>query len=374
MRRAYGTRGETLGRGAYGEVYKYASEKSETTDGTRTRTRTRTRTGTGTGTEATGTTGEETATTTSGRGRANAYAVKELNKRKLANVRVGSSRTLLDAAEEEIRMQSECRCANVVEAYEWVNDARESTAKIVMEYCERGSVVDDERDTFERFDLSDVKAIARDVLRALRTCHARNIAHYDVKPQNIFASASGAYKLGDFGCATRVKPIAVGSRREAKARAKAKANAKTNANASELERTHEFVGKTPGTPAFTAPECCEGEPCDGFKADVWALGMTLHALATGRYFYQADGAWDTYQKVLRESVDLGEIARLGDDGFTDFMTRVLERDPNERLTARQALKHPWITPERRDDDAGAREKSRKKSIWRRLFSRRGRRR
>ena len=351
MRRAYGTRGEALGRGAHGEVRKYARAK---TDGART------------------TTGG--TTTTRARGRASAYAVKELDKRRLANVRVGSSRTLLDAAEEEMRMQRECRCANVVEAYEWVNDARESTAKIVMEYCERGCVLDDERETFERFDLSDVKAIARDVLRALRTCHARNIAHYDVKPQNIFASASGAYKLGDFGCATRVKPIAVRSRREAKARAKAKANAETNANASEPERTHEFVEKTPGTPAFTAPECCEGEPCDGFKADIWALGMTLHALATGRYFYQADGAWDTYQKVLRESVDLGEIARLGDDSFTDFMTRVLERDPDERLTAREALKHPWITPERRDDDAGAREKSRKKSFWRRLFSRRGRRR
>ena len=125
-----------------------------------------------------------------------------------------------------------------MEAYEWVNDARESTAKIVMEYCERGCVLDDERETFERFDLSDVKAIARDCFaRSCRTVSTRdNIAHYDVKPQNIFASASGAYKLGDFGCATRVKPIAVRSRREAEGAGESKSERGNERHASEPER------------------------------------------------------------------------------------------------------------------------------------------
>lgn len=66
----------------YGEVYKYVSEKSEMMDGMRMRM--------GMGMEVMGMMGrEEMVMMMSGRGRANAYAVKELNKRKLANVRVG---------------------------------------------------------------------------------------------------------------------------------------------------------------------------------------------------------------------------------------------------------------------------------------------
>lgn len=55
--------------------------------------------------------------------------------------------------------------------YEWVNDVWELMVKIVMEYCERGSVVDDERDTFERFDLLDVKVIVWDILCVLWMCY-----------------------------------------------------------------------------------------------------------------------------------------------------------------------------------------------------------
>lgn len=310
---AYGARGRLLGRGAYGEVFLYESGRTvRATDDDDARDET-----VGSQREGGKTTTTMVAIAEDDDGR-QVVAVKEMDKRKLANVRVGRERTLLDAAEEESEMQSECACANVVRAYEWVNDVKENRARLVMEYCPKGSVLDEE-ETFEKFSLDDVKTIARDVFRALRTCHARGVAHLDVKPQNVFVGGGGAYKLGDFGCAVRVT-----QRRDG---------------------TYEAVGKTPGTPAFTAPECCEGEPCDGFKADVWAAGMTVHALATGKYFYQADSAWETYQKILETRVDMSEIEATEDELFIDFVRQILQRCPEKRLTAKQALKHPWFPVE-----------------------------
>ena len=311
MSDAYGERGRLLGRGAYGEVFLYESGRNVRANGDER--------------DETGARDDEVKTTIKAPAAAideddaqRVVAVKEMDKRKLASVRVGGERTLLDAAEEECEMQSECACANVVRAYEWVNDVKENRARLVMEYCPKGSVLDEE-ETFEKFSLDDVKTIARDVFRALRTCHARGVAHLDVKPQNVFVGGEGTYKLGDFGCAVRV------TRRR--------------------DGTYEAVGKTPGTPAFTAPECCEGEPCDGFKADVWAAGMTVHALATGKYFYQADSAWETYQKILETRVDMMEIEATGDELFIDFVRQILQRCPEKRLTAKQALKHPWFPVE-----------------------------
>ena len=308
MSDAYGERGRLLGRGAFGEVFLYESGRNvvvanedATDEGGKASMRD------GNAMKKGASVGEVS--------KSQLVAVKEMDKRKLANVRVGRERTLLDEAEEESEMQSECACENVVRAYEWVNDVKENRARLVMEYCPEGSVLDEE-ETFERFRADDVKAIARDLFRALRTCHERGVAHLDVKPQNVFVGGEGLYKLGDFGCAVRV------TRRR--------------------DGTYEPVGKTPGTPAFTAPECCDGEPCDGFKADVWAAGMTIHALATGKYFYQADSAWETYQKILETRVDMSEIEATEDELFIDFLRQILQRCPKSRLTAKQALKHPWF--------------------------------
>ena len=70
--------------------------------------------------------------------------------------------------------------------------------------------------------------------------------------------------------------------------------------------------------------------------------MTIHALATGKYFYQADSAWETYQKILETRVDMSEIEATEDELFIDFLRQILQRCPKKRLTAKQALKHPWF--------------------------------
>ena len=138
-----------------------------------------------------------------------------------------------------------------------------------------------------------------------------------MKPQNVFVGGEGLYKLGDFGCAVRV------TRRR--------------------DGTYEPVGKTPGTPAFTAPECCDGEPCDGFKADVWAAGMTIHALATGKYFYQADSAWETYQKILETRVDMSEIEATEDELFIDFLATDIAEVSQEAIDGETSAQTPVVS-------------------------------
>ena len=264
---------DKLGHGAFGEVYAYAST-------------------TGTGD----------------------VAVKALDKQKLSRIRTSGGRTMMDDAVDEAELMALCADAHVVGVYEWCEDARENKAYIVMEFCERGALLGDDTDGFEPFEDSRVKAVIRDLLSALVVCHARGVVHYDVKPQNILVSASGAHKLGDFGSARRVEK-------------------------NEHDGTYALVRTTPGTPAFTAPECCEGEPCDGFKADVWAVGVTAHALATGSYAYRAEGAWNTYQMILERDVDLSQISN---QQCRNFLEAVLDRDPSSRLTAQQALEHAWL--------------------------------
>lgn len=276
----FGARAERLGRGAHGEVWRYVSA------------------------------------------RGTSVAVKETDARRAASGGVG--RFALERAREEWKMQRACACESVVEAYAWLEDEKAPTARLVLEYCARGAATD-EREEFEPFDLDDVRRMLRSILRALRVCHSRDVVHHDVKPQNVFVTADGTYKLGDFGCATRVaRDVETG--------------------------VAELVGKTPGTPAFTAPECCEGEPADGFKADVWAAGMTAHALATGAYAYQAENAWETYQKILNSPVDFTAVDARGDEAFSDLMRKILERDPARRLSASEALKHSWFSRDEADDE------------------------
>ena len=241
-------------------------------------------------------------------------AVKALDKQKLSRIRTSSHRTMMDDAIDEAEFMAVCADEHVVGVYEWCEEARGDTAYIVMEFCERGALVGDDTDTFEPFENSRAKAVIRDICSALVVCHAQGVVHYDVKPQNVLVHASGAYKLGDFGSAKRVEKNV-------------------------QDGTYALVRTTPGTPAFTAPECCEGEPCDGFKADMWSVGVTAHALVTGSYAYQAEGAWNTYQLILSQDVDLSQIS---DEQCRDFLAKVLDRDPAKRLTAQQALEHAWL--------------------------------
>ena len=100
-----------------------------------------------------------------------------------------------------------------------------------------------------RAEERQVIAIGRDLCRALSLCAQYNIVHRDIKPQNIFVSPRGDYKLGDFGVART------------------------------MEKT--IGGTKAGTPKYMAPEVYHEEPY-GSSVDLYSLGLVLYWLLNER--------------------------------------------------------------------------------------------
>lgn len=96
------------------------------------------------------------------------------------------------------------------------------------------------------FRVIDVIQLGIDMCKALEVCRELNIVHRDIKPDNIFVSANGSYKLGDFGVARTIEKTMAGLSRK-------------------------------GTYSYMAPEIYNGQEY-GFEADIYSLGIVLYKL------------------------------------------------------------------------------------------------
>ncbi|MQL98046.1 hypothetical protein Taro_030747 [Colocasia esculenta] len=159
-----------------------------------------------------------------------------------------------------------------------------------------------------------MRLYARGILGGLAYLHSAGVAHCDVKGQNVLLGEGGAYvKLADLGCARWVGG------------------------------GDEDGGRWPigGTPLYMAPEVARGEE-QGTEADIWALGCTVIEMATGRLPWSdvADPVAAIHRICF--SADVPDFPCNVSDAAQDFLGRCLKRDPRERWTAEQLLKHPFV--------------------------------
>jgi eukaryotic-like serine/threonine-protein kinase len=181
----------------------------------------------------------------------------------------------------------------------------------VMEYLD-GGTLDDLVRAKGRLTPDEALAVLDPVCAALGAAHAAGVVHRDVKASNIaFNGVERAVKLLDFGIAKLVSPLAG-------------------------EEGLTTVGRQIGTPTIMAPEQLRGEPVDG-RVDVYALGVLLYRLLTGRTPFEATSPAGLARKHLEEPPPRPSFLTQVSPAIDAVVLRCLEKRPQRRYDSTAAF-------------------------------------
>ncbi|XP_045104292.1 calcium/calmodulin-dependent protein kinase type II delta chain-like isoform X27 [Portunus trituberculatus] len=167
----------------------------------------------------------------------------------------------------------------------------------------------------EFYSEADASHCIQQILESVNHCHHNNIVHRDLKPENLLLASKAkgaAVKLADFGLAIEVQ--------------------------GDQQAWFGFAG----TPGYLSPEVLKKEPY-GKPVDIWACGVILYILLVGYPPF-----WDEDQHRLYAQIKAGAYDYPSPEWDTvtpeakNLINSMLTVNPAKRITAAEALKHPWI--------------------------------
>ncbi|KFD71733.1 hypothetical protein M514_04296 [Trichuris suis] len=233
------------------------------------------------------------------------FAAKIINTKKL------SSRDF-QKLEREARICRKLQHPNIVRLHDSIQE--EGFHYLVFDLVTGGELFEDivAREFYSEADASNC---IQQILESIAFCHSNGVVHRDLKPENLLLASKAkgaAVKLADFGLAIEVQ--------------------------GDTDVWYGFAG----TPGYLSPEVLKKEPYSK-PVDVWACGVILYILLVGYPPF-----WDEDQGRLYAQIRAGcyEYPSPEWDTVTpeakNLINSMLTVNPRKRITADQALKHPWI--------------------------------
>ncbi|KAJ6363529.1 hypothetical protein OIU78_003661 [Salix suchowensis] len=200
---------------------------------------------------------------------------------------------------------------NLVQFYDAYED--EDNVYVVMELCEGGELLDRILSRGGKYSEEDAKIVMVQILSVVAYCHLQGVVHRDLKPENFLFTTkedNSPLKAIDFGLSDYVKPD---------------------------ERLNDIVGSA----YYVAPEVLHRSY--GTEADMWSIGVITYILLCGSRPFWARTESGIFRAVLKTdpSFDEAPWPSLSPEAI-DFLKRLLNKDYRKRLTAAQALSHPWL--------------------------------
>ena len=201
---------------------------------------------------------------------------------------------------------------------------------LVMEFVEGENL--GKRIARGQIPVDDALPIALQIAEGLEAAHERGIIHRDLKPANVMLSPDGNVKILDFGLARTWQP---------------EESAKDLTQSPTLTAQMTAGGALLGTAAYMSPEQVRGRAVDS-RADIWAFGVLLWEMLTGRRPFQGDAVSDVLAAVLRDEPDWQDLPGDVPRPVKRVLRRCLRRDVKNRLRhigdAQLELAEAWQEP------------------------------
>ena len=187
-----------------------------------------------------------------------------------------------------------------------------ATRALVLELVEGPTLAD--RIKRGPIALDEALPIAKQIAEALEAAHEAGVIHRDLKPANIKVRDDGTVKVLDFGLAKALDPSPDGDPSQSPT----------------LTAAATQMGVIMGTAAYMSPEQARGKPVDK-RADIWAFGVVLLEMLTGRTVFEGEDVSMTLSSVLQREPDWRHLPSAVSPSLSVFLHRCLEKEPKQRV-------------------------------------------
>ena len=198
---------------------------------------------------------------------------------------------------------------NILKIYEYFSN--EQFWCFIMEYVSGGELYE-KIYNMQNYDENKTAIIMKQIFSCVSYLNQMGIVHRDLKPENMMMTNNNdlEIKLIDFGTATFLKK-------------------------------GYYLNKKTGSPYYVAPEILKGHY--GFECDLWSCGIILYILLVGYPPFDGRNNNEIFQKILKSDYKLnGDDWNNISNDAKDLLKKLLQKKPNKRITAQEALKHPFI--------------------------------